>query len=297
MRLGVTISTIGHVVVLVATLLSFTATRLKSMEDSVPVDVVSDAELSKLTAGLKTAAKVDDSKAMADKVGEAMPAKDQAGKVVDKKPEIRTASAEAAPPVTDPKTKTETKVDQKKPAEKTDEIAEALKKEVKKSDPKPAPPKKPQPKLDMSKIESKLALIDKREAQRQTITNTMISPASLGTSNPNSRYLSQGWAAAFRARVESCWDIPAGSLDVANLAVKVRIQINRDGTLATEPVVVDRNSNPAFRVAAEASVRAIRRCAPYAFLPLSQYEDWKDFEAIFIPADMYGGTTAAATRF
>jgi hypothetical protein len=75
------------------------------------------------------------------------------------------------------------------------------------------------------------------------------------------------------------------------------VQFNRDGSLAAEPVVVNSNSSPAFRVAAEASVRAIRRCAPYAFLPQSQYNIWQDFEVVFIPGEMFRGTTASASKY
>jgi colicin import membrane protein len=287
------------VVLLGSTLLWFGASPLKiTEEDSVPIDIISDTQFSKLTAGMKTAPKADTPKLMADKVGDPKQAQDQAAKIVDKKPEIRTASQEATPPAPELKPKTPEKTADSKPEPKTDEIAEAIKKAEKKpTPPKPkAEPKKPTPNLE-SRIESKLALLDKREAQRQTITNTMVSPASLGSPTANSSYLAQSWIGAFRARVETCWDIPAGSLDVAELVIQVHVQFNRDGSLAAEPVVVNRNPSPAFRVAAEASVRAIQRCAPYAFLPQSQYNVWQDFEVVFIPGEMFRGTTASASKY
>src|SRR5262249_61169733 len=99
-----------------------------------------------------------------------------------------------------------------------DEIDEALKKPDKKPPPpKPQPqPKKPDPNLE-AKIESKLALLDKRESERQTIANSMVSPASIGAPNANSQFLMQSWMGALRARVESFWDIPAGARYVAAL--------------------------------------------------------------------------------
>jgi colicin import membrane protein len=120
-------------------------------------------------------------------------------------------------------------------------LADAITKAEKKPTPsKPkAEPKKPTPNLDESRIENKLALLDKREAKRQTITNSMVSPASLGSPTANSSYLAQSWIGAFRERVKTCWDIPAGSLDVADLVVNVHVQFNRDGSLAAEPVVVN----------------------------------------------------------
>ena len=296
LRTDVVISTIAHVVVLGSTLVWFTATPHKlSEEDSIPVDIISDTELSKLTAGIKTAQKTDTPKPMADKVGEAKQAQDQATKIVDNKPEVRSASKEATPPPEPPKPKT---AEAKKPDTKTDEIAEALKKAEKKpAPPKPQPqPKKPDPNLE-AKIESKLALLDKRESQRQTITNTMVSPASLGTPNSNSQFLMQSWMGALRARVESFWDIPAGSLDVADMVVQVRVRFNRDGSLKGEPMVLNNNPNPAFRVAAEASLRALHRGAPYTFLPASQYDTWNDVELDFRPQDMFRSAAASAPKF
>jgi len=296
LRTDVVISTIAHVVVLGSTLVWFTATPHKlSEEDSIPVDIISDTELSKLTAGIKTAQKSDTPKPMADKVGEAKQAQDQAAKIVDNKPEVRSASKEATPPPEPPKPKT---AEAKKPDTKTDEIAEALKKAEKKpAPPKPQPQhKKPDPNLE-AKIESKLALLDKRESQRQTITNTMVSPASLGTPNSNSQFLMQSWMGALRARVESFWDIPAGSLDVADMVVQVRVRFNRDGSLKGEPMVLNNNPNPAFRVAAEASLRALHRGAPYTFLPASQYDTWNDVELDFRPQDMFRSAAASAPKF
>jgi outer membrane biosynthesis protein TonB len=296
MRTDVVVSTAAHVLILGSTLVWFSAAPLKMAEqDSIPIDIISDTQLSQLTAGIKTAPKADTPKPMADKVGEAKQAQDQAAKVVDNKPEVRSASKEATPPAEPPKPKT---TEAKKPEPKTDEIAEALKKAEKKpAPPKPQPqPKKPDPNLE-AKIESKLALLDKRESQRQTITNTMVSPASLGTPTPNSQFLMQSWMGALRARVESFWDIPAGSLDVADLTIQVRVRFNRDGSLKGEPVVLNDSPNPAFRVAAEASLRALRRGAPYSFLPASQYETWNDVELDFRPQDMFRSAAASAPKF
>jgi len=297
MRPDVVVSAIAHVLILGSTLLWFSsAAPLKiSEEDSIPVDIISDTQLSKLTAGIKTAAKADTPKPMADKVGDAKQAQDQAAKVVDNKPEVRSASKEATPPPEPPKPKA---AEAKKPEPKTDDIAEALKKAEKKpAPPKPQPqPKKPDPNLE-AKIESKLALLDKRESQRQTVTNTMVSPASLGAPNANSQFLMQSWMGALRARVESFWDIPAGSLDVADMVVQVRVRFNRDGSLKGEPIVLNDNPNPAFRVAAEASLRALHRGAPYSFLPASQYDTWNDVELDFRPQDMFRSAAASAPKF
>src|SRR5437868_14629119 len=107
MRTDVIVSTTAHVLILGSTLVWFSAAPLKMAEqDSIPIDIISDTQLSQLTAGIKTAPKADTPKPMADKVGEAKQAQDQAAKVVDNKPEVRSASKEATPPPEPPKPKT-----------------------------------------------------------------------------------------------------------------------------------------------------------------------------------------------
>src|SRR5262249_57820142 len=98
LRTDVVISTIAHVLVLGSTLVWFTATPQKlSEEDSIPVDIISDTELSKLTAGIKTAQKTDTPKPIAHKVGEAKHAQVQATKLINNKPELPSPSKEATP--------------------------------------------------------------------------------------------------------------------------------------------------------------------------------------------------------
>jgi colicin import membrane protein len=53
--------------------------------------------------------------------------------------------------------------------------------------------------------------------------------------------------------------------------------------------VVNRSPQPVFQVASESAVRAIRKCAPFSFLPPAKYEAWKDVEVNFDPREMFGG--------
>jgi colicin import membrane protein len=36
-------------------------------------------------------------------------------------------------------------------------------------------------------------------------------------------------------------------------------------------------------------LRAVRRCAPYSFMPITKYDVWKDVEVTFDPRDMFRG--------
>jgi hypothetical protein len=42
-------------------------------------------------------------------------------------------------------------------------------------------------------------------------------------------------------------------------------------------------------VAAESAMSAVKKCAPYSFMPVAKYEAWKDVEVTFDPRDMFRG--------
>jgi outer membrane biosynthesis protein TonB len=278
MRSGIIISAVAHVLFLAWGVLSFTSRPLNSAPtESMPVDVISTTELSQMSAGIKNAPKVEAPKPLVEKIGDNNPAK-EAPKVTEKQ-EIQSASAEPTPPKEAPP-KPEAKPD------KPDPIAEALKKEP----PKPQPPKKPQPKLDLSKVENALALVDKREQRRHAATGASLNNTpSLGASTGNAVSLSQSELDRLRARLKENWNVPAGVVDAKELAVVIRFELNRDGSLKGAPVVVNRGSHPVFQVAAEYALRAVINGAPYTFLSQATYDAWRDLEVNFDSRLMYGG--------
>jgi colicin import membrane protein len=52
--------------------------------------------------------------------------------------------------------------------------------------------------------------------------------------------------------------------------------------------VVNHSALPVFQVAAESAQRAVRKCAPYTFMPAAKYEAWKVIEVNFDPKQMFG---------
>jgi hypothetical protein len=332
MRTGLTISAIGHLALLVWCFVTLPSTKIESTE-AIPVDVVSDTELSQIMAGVKTAPKADAPKPVVDKVApENKPVKDPTPKVSDKPeiqatsdtppkppepkpPDPKPAQAEAKPPEpppaqaeAKPETKPETKPD--KPVPQVDPIAEALKRdeakkkeearklaEAKKKEEakkreeakREEAKKREQEKYDPSTIENRLALLDKRAPQRQaSLGATLNQTASLGAPTATGPSLSVNELAALQARLADCWDVPVGVRNARDLSVIVRIQFRRDGSLETDPVVVNRSALPVFQVAAESAVRAVRKCAPFSFMPVAKYEAWKELEVNFDPKQMFG---------
>jgi len=133
-------------------------------------------------------------------------------------------------------------------------------------------------------------LLDKRAPQRQAALGATLNDApSLGAPTGSAPTLSMNELDALRARLRDCWDVPVGVRDARDLVVTVRIQFKKDGSLTSDPTVVNRSSQPVFQVASESALRAIRKCAPFSFLPPAKYEAWKDVEVNFDPREMFGG--------
>jgi outer membrane biosynthesis protein TonB len=296
MRIGLTISTVLHAVVLSWGLITFAPRPFEAQAtDSVPVDIISSTEFSQMVAGSRTAPKAPVPKPLVDKVGEAKPADNPAPKVVEKPEIVATAAKEAPPP--EPKPEPKREPERKQTAPKVDPIAEALKKDEAKPEPKkeeariPTPPHrpdppKPQPKFDATRI---AALLDKRDPQRQAALGEMINHTpTLGSPKGSAPMLSQSEIDALRAQIRRCWNPPAGAADAQDLRVELNVKLRIDGSLAAEPVLLDRGGSPYFQVFAESALRAVQRCQPYN-LPAAKYEVWKDIDLGFRLDDLYGG--------
>lgn len=110
---------------------------------------------------------------------------------------------------------------------------------------------------------------------------TAASPSGGGSSA-----MSLGEIDEVRNHISSCWDLPAGVHNAADLAVEVRLYLNPDGSI--EKVQVsdrERLQDPDFRAAAEAAVRAVRRCGPPP-VPPGKYEVWREIVLQFDPSMM-----------
>ncbi|MBN8960716.1 MAG: protein TolA [Rhizobiales bacterium] len=301
-----------HVLVIGWGLVSFSARSLEAPPpESMPVDIISADQLSKITAGSKTGEK-EKPKPLVEKVAEAKPVDDTAGKITEK-PEVKTEAAPEPPPkpvekpvekkpdppkpVAEHKPKDEPKPIEKKPdPPKVDPIAEALKKdEAKKPTPKPqakaAPPKPPEPKRERTFDQSKIAaLLDKRDPTRHAATGEQLnSTASLGAAHGTAATLSQSELDALRARLTKLWNVQAGTEHPEELIVDIRIRLTPDKRLAAPPEIVSRGSSPRYRAAADAAMRAVLQAQPYDMLRPGTYDQWKDMIVTFDPRQMFNG--------
>jgi outer membrane biosynthesis protein TonB len=299
-----------HVLVIGWGLVSFSARSFEATPpESMPVDIISADQLSKITAGNKTGEK-DKPKPLAEKVADAKPVDDLVGKITEKPPVETEASLPKPPverpvekkpdppkPVAESKPKDEPKPIEKKPdPPKVDPIAEALKhddakKPVPKAEAKAAPPQPPQkPKERVFDPTKMAALLDKRDPTRQATTGAQLnSQASLGAAKGTAATLSQSELDAMRARLTQLWNVQAGTERPEELVVEVRIRLTKERRLAAAPEVVSRGTSPRYQAAAEAAVRAVLQGQPYNMLRDETYAQWQDIVVTFDPREMFRG--------
>jgi outer membrane biosynthesis protein TonB len=273
------LSTALHAAVLLWALVSFSGKTFEvTPAESLPVDLVTAEEFSKLAKGAKDAPKADIVKPLAEKKEEPKPAEDAKPKITEKK-EIQAAKAEPPPPAAEPK---------------PDPIGEKLKKEEPKpeakAETKPLPPRKPprdQPKFDPDKIAT---LLDKRDPQRHAAAGEVPNQQpSLGAASGSAARLSQSEIDALRARIRECWSPPVGAEDTSKLFVVFRVLFKQDGSIARDPVLIKGSASTFGPALAESAKRALLRCQPFTMLKPEHYDQWKDIEITFDLHEMLGG--------
>ena len=278
MRRSTVISIALHAAILVWAVAIFPSARLDAPPLlDVPVDVMSPSEFTKLKAGM-----VD--------------AKDDGP--VEKKPDA--AKPKALTEKTEPKP--EEKVpDKEAEAKPKDEPKTEEKKEVVKAEkPKPVktePPKKPKPAPEAKKRDFNAdrisALLNKIPDQSQATPKAADTPPEAkkethGQSTGTEMTMSVNEIDALRAKIAQCWSPPPGGLGAEHIVVRLRMQLNEDGSLVGYPSVENGGGSGFFQAAADSAVRAVYQCQPYSSLPADKYAVWRDLILNFDPSQMYG---------
>jgi outer membrane biosynthesis protein TonB len=227
------------------------------------------------------------------KPSEAQPEQEQ--KPEEKPPEIKKASppvktAEAPPPP---------------PAPDAVPLPDKLKEKEKEKEKKPEPPKEkkeePKPKEKKKKPDDLAAILRavKETAQKenkdskkekQKPTETPSETKSISSQYNPTIPMSMSERDAIMSQISKCWNVPAGAKDAQNLSVVIMADYNIDGTY-TKAVVAPASaaryqSDPFFRAAADAAIRAVQRCSPLQGLTPEKYDTWKQMELNFDPKYM-----------
>ena len=97
---------------------------------------------------------------------------------------------------------------------------------------------------------------------------------------------------ALKAQIFGCWSVPLGLPYNQDLLVRIKLELNPDGTIVnTEILDHARMNKPGqgfYKVLAESALRAIKLCQPLR-VPSTGYERWKDLQLNFDARDMLEG--------
>jgi hypothetical protein len=94
---------------------------------------------------------------------------------------------------------------------------------------------------------------------------------------------------ALQSAMYRCWRIPVDAVNPENLVVKLEVEMLPGGFVQNVQVInrsEQRQLDPGntfWDVAEQRAVRAVSQCAPYSFLPLKKYNQWKKITLNFRP--------------
>jgi colicin import membrane protein len=281
--------------------------------EAITVDISNIADANKLMATAKDAEDPVDQPA--PKKAEVVRKVDETLKVAEEERKAaKEAKAPPPPPEPEPEPKTEeVRKEEPQPPPDPDAMAKLLKtveeppppkkEEPKKAEETPKPVKRPEKKpekkvakLDTKKLEEILntdALLDKDNDQKTTnasdaTTDGQPAPGERDLQGKD-QSLSATTISAFVQKIRECWVIPPGARE-GNITVKVRIQMNPDGSIAGNPEVMNGPGDFLFDTTARSTIAAILGCQNYDFLPQDQYDVWKDLVLNFNP-NMFADAT------
>ncbi len=136
------------------------------------------------------------------------------------------------------------------------------------------------------------ALIDKsKEESAETLNKTNKITQDQQKSVENSG-LSLSEEDALKAQIFGCWSIPLGLPYNENLLVRIKLQLNPDGTVSQSEILDHARMNKPgqgfYKVLAESALRAVKLCQPLR-VPTTGYERWKELQLNFDAREMLEG--------
>lgn len=108
---------------------------------------------------------------------------------------------------------------------------------------------------------------------------------ALGTNEGTADTLSLSDIDALRQQISRCYNPPLAVLEARGLTVRLNMALSEDGSIQTGPRLLNSSGDPLFGLAAEAAMRAVTGCQPYT-LPPEKYHLWRNITMNFDPRDM-----------
>ena len=94
----------------------------------------------------------------------------------------------------------------------------------------------------------------------------------------------------FRRHLRTCSKLPATLARADDVRVKLRVLMTSEGTLASEPILIEASASTKGPLLMQSAISALRACQPYAMLPADRYGEWKVLDLVFTPQD-FGGAS------
>jgi len=136
------------------------------------------------------------------------------------------------------------------------------------------------------------ALIDKSKVEKAETTKTTDKITQDQQKNVDLSGLSLSEEDALKAQIFGCWSIPLGLPYNENLLVRIKLQLNPDGTVVQSEILDHARMNKPgqgfYKVLAESALRAIKLCQPLR-VPTTGYERWKELQLNFDAREMLEG--------
>ena len=136
------------------------------------------------------------------------------------------------------------------------------------------------------------ALIDKSKEETATVVNKTDQVTQDQVKNFENKGLSLSEEDALKAQIFGCWSIPLVLPYNENLLVRIKLELNPDGTVSQSEIIDHARMNKPgqgfYKVLAESALRAIKLCQPLR-VPTTGYERWKELQLNFDAREMLEG--------
>ena len=136
------------------------------------------------------------------------------------------------------------------------------------------------------------ALIDKSKVETAETTNKLNKITQDQQKSVDLSGLSLSEEDALKAQIFGCWSIPLGLPYNENLLVRIKLQLNPDGTVLQSEILdharMNRPGQGFYKVLAESALRAVKLCQPLR-VPSTGYERWKELQLNFDAREMLEG--------
>ena len=136
------------------------------------------------------------------------------------------------------------------------------------------------------------ALIDKSKEESTDVLRKTDKVTQDQVKNFENTGLSLSEEDALKAQIFGCWSIPLGLPYNENLLVRIKLELEPDGSVIKSEILdharMNRPGQGFYKVLAESALRAIKLCQPLR-VPSTGYERWKELQLNFDAREMLEG--------